>query len=77
MKDLLTIKNYIYGKAILSKLSQNPLSLVGMHKGNRFKIYLSKNKNQRNKNSPAQIVVEKEGKLFYPKHTREIINIMK
>ena len=77
MKELLNIKNVIYSKAILSKLSENPLCLLGNHKGARFKIYLSKNRNSRNKKDILQIVVEKNGKLFYPKHAREIVNILK
>ena len=77
MRELLNIKNIIYGKAIMSKLSENPLCLIGVHKGNRFKIYMSKAKNIKQKKALTQIVVEKNGKLFYPKHKREIVNILK
>lgn len=77
MKELLSIKNYIYGKAILSKLVENPLSLIGIHKGKHFKIYLSHSRNPKVKKGIPQIVVNKNGKLFYPKHSREIINILK
>ena len=77
MKELLSIKNYIYSKAILSKISENPLCLLGIHKGSRFKIYLSKNKNPKSRNAKAQIVVDKNGKLFYPSHSREIVKILK
>ena len=77
MKELLKIKNYIYSKAILSKVSENPPCLVGIHKGIRFKIYLKPTKAPRQKKAIIQIIVEKNGKNFYPKHTREIINILK
>ena len=61
----------------MSKLSEKPLSLIGIHKGKRFKIFFSQAKNSKSKNQKAQIVVEKNGQLFYPKHSREIINILK
>ncbi|MCK5847150.1 MAG: hypothetical protein KAG84_06910 [Bacteroidales bacterium] len=77
MKELLTIKNYIYGKGIMSKLYENPIHLLGIHKGKQFKIYITKSKNIRGgKKNPPQIVVDKAGKLFYAKHSRNIPDIL-
>jgi len=77
MKELLNIKNYIYSKAILSKLHENPICLKGIHKGNRFKISIKKKRIGRTKKIIPEIILEKEGKLFYPKHSRDIVRILK
>ena len=78
MKELLTIKNYIYGKGILSKLYENPFCLIGNYKGKQFKISLKQgNTLRKGKKNPPQIVVDFSGKSFNAKHSRDIPNIIK
>ena len=74
MKELLTIKNYIYGKGIMSKLYQNPFCLMGTHKGKAFKIYFKKTKTDfRSKKRPvSQLFIDIEGKSQMVKHSRNI-----
>ena len=74
MKELLTIKNYIYGKGIMSKLYQNPYCLMGSHKGKAFKIYFKKTKTDfRSKKKPIpQLILEIAGKTLTVKHHRNI-----
>ncbi len=74
MKELLTIKNYIYGKGILSKLYENPFCLIGTHKGKAFKIYFKKTKTEykSKKKSIPQLALEIAGKTLTVKHHRNI-----
>ncbi len=74
MKELLTIKNYIYGKGILSKLYENPFCLIGTHKGKAFKIYFKKTKTEykSKKKSIPQLTLEIAGKTLTVKHHRNI-----
>ena len=77
MKELLTIKNYIYGKGILSKLYENPFCLIGTHKGKQFKISIKKaNTFKGNKKNPAQIVLDISGKTLFAKHRRDIPHLL-
>ena len=71
MKELSRIKNYIYGKGILSNLTIS--SVTGIHKGKRFVISYSKNRLAKSKN---ELVVEINKKRFYPKDSREIVRLL-
>ncbi len=77
MKLLNNIKNYIYGKGIMSQVFVNPECLKGTHKGKPFKIFIKKSFVLKGKKKPPQIVVEYSGKNLTAKHTRDIPNLLK
>lgn len=71
MKELSKIKNYIYGKGIMSNF--NNTSIIGIHKGKKFKISIS---NKKHINGKLKINLEIENKKYSPKDTREIIRLL-
>ena len=71
MKELTKIKNYIYGKGIISSLTAN--SIIGNYKGKRFKIFFSKK--QTIKNKPL-LNIEINNQLHQAKDSREIVRLL-
>ena len=65
MKELSKIKNYIYGKGIMSKFASN--SVIGIHKGKQFKIYYS---------NKQQLIIEINNKKYTSKDSREIVRLL-
>ncbi len=65
MKELSKIKNYIYGKGIMSQHASN--SIIGIHKGKQFKIFYS---------NKHQLTIEINKKKFISKDNREIVRLL-
>lgn len=76
METLQTVKNYIYGKGILSSINNSQGSIEGIRKGGKFKIYFSK-KGGPGKAMKAQMVLEYKGKKLYPKNNIALGGMLK
>ena len=71
MKDLSKIKNYIYGKGIMSKMNQS--SLFGIYSGKKFSIYFSNKKFIKGK---PQLLCNINGKTLSVKNSDEIVRLL-
>ena len=71
MKELGKIKNYIYGKGIVSSLTVN--SIIGNYNGKRFKIFYSKKRTIKNK---PTLNIEINNQLHQAKDSREIVRLL-
>jgi hypothetical protein len=77
MRDILNIKNYIYSKGILSSVCPKTGGLKGVYKGKSFKIYFKKSHIARNSKTTFQMVLELDGKTFYPKNNHVLAAMLK
>lgn len=71
MNNLSKIKNYIYGKGILSRFTSD--SIIGMHKSKQFKIFYSTKVYSKGK---AQLIIEIDKKRINIKDSKEIVRLL-
>ena len=77
METLQTIKNYIYGKGILSSINNAQRCIEGVRKGQKFKIYFMKSSPANRRGGKLQMVLEYKGKKFYPKNNIALGGMLK
>ncbi len=77
MEGLKNIKNYIYGKGIMSTINPATKTLTGVCKGKPFKIYYNKKNYSPGRKTRPQVVLDYGGKLYYPKSNIVLGSILK
>lgn len=77
LEGLKTIKNYLYGKGVMSAIDSRAMSLTGIRRGSSFKIYYDKKGKSTGPKSQPQIVLEYGGKRFYPKNNIVLGSMLK
>lgn len=77
METLQTIKNYIYGKGILSSINNSQRCIEGLRKGQKFKIYFMKSPGANKRGGKVQMVLEYKGKKLFPKNNIALGGMLK